>query len=256
MTSEIALAAGRLRCQVLPGLGASIGGLWFGQRPVLAAAAPGELRSARQAGCHPLVAFSGGDHAALHWQGTSHPQVQRQPPEPHAVHGLGWQRPWTVLEADDRFALLAYEHRADAAWPYAFDVSQTLRLGEDSLELSLSLTNQAATPAPASLGWAPRFLRGTRSHLRFQADPGLDADGATLVEDRRHDNWAGTLDLHAEALHVRLASNLRHLVVYADPRNDFVTLAPVSPTAGARLLAPGATLTADLTLTFALETNR
>ena len=38
-------------------------------------------------------------------------------PEPHAIHGVGWQRPWSVLDSDDSFAMLAYEHRADASWP-------------------------------------------------------------------------------------------------------------------------------------------
>ena len=107
--------------------------------------------------------------ATLLWQGTQHPLVRNNGAEPHAIHGVGWQRPWEVLESDSDFAMLAYEHRPDAAWPFAFDSSQTLRLRGGTLELTLSLTNQSQRPAPAGLGWHPYFVKRGRSRISFEA---------------------------------------------------------------------------------------
>ena len=52
--------------------------------------------------------------------------------------------------------------KADAAWPFAFDASQAFRLSEGVLELSLSLTNQSASPAPAGRGRAGGRRLGSR----------------------------------------------------------------------------------------------
>ena len=107
----------------------------------------------RLAGSYPLVPFSNRvAQARLKWAGTSHPLVQNNAAEPHAIHGVGWQRPWEVLEADAQFALLSYEHKPDADWPFAFDTSQAFRLRDDEIELTLSITNQSSQAAPA-LAW-------------------------------------------------------------------------------------------------------
>ena len=101
----IRLESEGLVCTIEPQLGSCIGSLWLDGVPVLRST--GETPpSARQSGCHPLVS--------------------KKAPEPHAIHGVGWERPWTVLDGDDGFVMLAFEHGADAAWPFAFDSSQTL----------------------------------------------------------------------------------------------------------------------------------
>ncbi|MBP6765706.1 MAG: aldose 1-epimerase, partial [Rubrivivax sp.] len=143
------LQAGGLRCELRPELGGCLAGLWLDGEPVLRSTPAAQLDTVRQSACYPLVPFSNRvAHATLQWQGTSHPLVRHRADEPHAIHGVGWQRPWAVLEADAQFAMLAFEHRPDASWPFAFDCSQTLKLSETALELTLSITNQSATPAP------------------------------------------------------------------------------------------------------------
>ena len=61
--------------------------------------------------------------------------------EPHAIHGVGWQRAWRVLEAGVDFARLSYEHQPDETWPFAFVAVQTFRLTTNELVLTLHVEN-------------------------------------------------------------------------------------------------------------------
>jgi aldose 1-epimerase len=242
----VQLQAGSLVCELEPRLGGCIAGLWLSGVPVLRSTPAAQLASARQAGSYPLVPFSNRiAQATLQWEGTQHPLVRNNEPEPHAIHGVGWQRPWQVLESDERFALLAYEHPADAAWPFAFDSSQTVRLSGEALELTLSLTNQSPVPAPAGLGWHPFFIKRPQSRISFDATGrwemggdklptrripslGLDADCASLDVDHCYDGWGGLVHLRDELIHVRVTSNLSRLVVFTNATRDTVAIEPVS----------------------------
>jgi aldose 1-epimerase len=267
-------------CAIEPQLGGCIAGLWLDGVPVLRSTRE-PLASARQSGSYPLVPFSNRiERATLRWQGTSHPLVNNNAPEPHAIHGVGWQRPWTVLDSDDSFAMLAYEHRADAAWPFAFDSSQTLRLRGKALELTLALTNQSPEPAPVGLGWHPYFIKRPGSRIAFQATgrwemgpdklpttrspaPGLDADCASLDVDHCFDGWNGVVSLRDELLHTTIRSNLRRLVVFTNGSRDTIAIEPVShvnnatnlvaagadaDALGLHTLQPGETLTAQMSI--------
>jgi aldose 1-epimerase len=242
----IELRHGALRLALRPDLGGCIAGLWLGDVPVLRSTEGPALDSVRKSACFPLAPFSNRiAQARLLWDGTSHPLVQNFAPEEHAIHGVVWQRPWEVLEATDSFAMLACEHPADHAWPFAFDCSQTFKLAGDGLEMTLSMTNQSGKPAPAGLGWHPYFVKRTGSHIAFDATgrwemgpdklptehtatPGLDADCAALDVDHCYDGWAGSVQLHDGVLRSRLTSNLNRLVVFTNDSKDFVAVEPVS----------------------------
>ena len=246
MSHGISLTSGELRCDLVPELGASIAGLWWRDKRILRSTPAGQLTQVREAGCYPLVPFSNRiAHARLHWNGTSHPLVQNFSPEPHSIHGVGWLRPWAVLEASDDFALLSYEHRPDAGWPFAFDCSQGFRLGPSALELTLSGTNQSDHAAPFGLGWHPFFVKRPDSHLAFEASgrwdmdaanlptrraasAGMDADCAGLTVDHCFDGWTGSARLHDSQMDVCLSSSLGHLVVFTNDSRDFVAVEPVS----------------------------
>jgi aldose 1-epimerase len=253
------LRSGALVCEIEPRLGGCIAGLWLGTVPVLRSKPAAQLTSARESGSYPLVPFSNRiAQATLQWQGTRHPLVRNNGEEPHAIHGVGWQRPWEVLESEGEFALLAYEHRPDSAWPFAFDCSQTFRVREDTLELTLSLTNQSGRTAPAGLGWHPFFVKRARSRISFQAtgrwemgpdklptqrrpSQGLDAACAFLDVDHCFDGWTGTVHLRDELLHTRVTSGLSRLVVFTNDARDFVAIEPVSHVNNAMsLVAAGA----------------
>jgi aldose 1-epimerase len=279
MTKPISLVADDLRCDIVPELGAAISGLWLGDVPVLRSMPGSMLTSVRESGCYPLVPFSNRiAHATLQWNGTSHPLVQNVASGPHAIHGVGWQRPWTVLEADPHVVLMSFEHAADAAWPFAFDTSQAFRLEAGALELSLSVTNQSAQAAPLGLGWHPFFVKRAGSRIGFQAtgrwemgddklpthrtttSGGLDRDCAALDVDHCFDGWDGMVHLRDELLHTRLSSNLDRLVVFTNDLRDFIAVEPVShvnnainmaqatpvsgPGLGVRILQPGESMTA------------
>ncbi len=246
MNPAVQLVNGPLRCELSARLGACIAGLWIGDVPVLRSTPAHALSEVRLAGCYPLVPFSNRvGHATLVWNGTRHSLERNFAAEPHSIHGVGWQRPWQVLEASDVFASMSFEHRPDASWPFAFDCSQTFRLGPDALELTLSGTNQSDRPAPFGLGWHPYFVKRAHSHIRFRAGgrwemgadhlpthhtpgEGLDADCAELAVDHCFDHWNGAVLLHDARMAVRITSSLDHLVVFTNATRDFVAIEPVS----------------------------
>lgn len=282
MSPPIILSGGGLRCEIKPDLGGCIAGLWLDDVPVLRSTPAAELATARLAGSYPLVPFSNRvGHATLKWQGTSHPLVQNNGPEPHAIHGIGWQRPWQVLDQDEQLLMLACEHRADASWPFAFDASQTLRIKGNTLELTLSMTNQSATPAPAGIGWHPYFAKRPGSRISFEAagrwemsdeklpthrQParGLDTDCAMLDVDHCFDGWGGLVELRDELIHTRITSSLSRLVVFTNSTRDFVAIEPVShvnnainlldagagqaDALGIEVLAPGESMSAQMSI--------
>ena len=246
MQNSLTLRNTDLVCDLKPELGGCIAGLWLGGIPVLRSTPARDLHSVRQAASYPLVPFSNRvGHATLQWQGTDHPLVQNWGPDPHAIHGVGWERPWTVLDAADNFALLSYEHKADASWPFDFDCSQAFRLEPQALELSLSITNQSPVAVPVGLGWHPFFVKRAGCHIQFDAtgrwemgpdklpthrapSQGLNTACATLDVDHCFDGWAGTVDLRDSLLHTRVRSGLGRLVVYSTPTSESIAIEPVS----------------------------
>lgn len=242
----IELKSGALRCEIEPALGGCIAGLWLGDEPVLRSTPAARLASARLAGSYPLVPFSNRiGQARLQWEGTLYPLVRNNGDEPHAIHGVGWQRPWEVLDTDGNYALLAYEHRPDDNWPFAFDCSQTLRLNDKGLELTLAITSHSQEPAPAGLGWHPYFVKRPGSRIAFSAtgrwemggdklptahqpSRGLDAECAALDVDHCFDGWDGTAHLRDEVMHVRIHSSMTRLVVFTNGTRDYIAIEPVS----------------------------
>ena len=280
MTPTLHLRAETTICELRPDLGGCITGLWLAGVPVLRSAEHGDVPTARASGCYPLVPFSNRvAHATLQWNGTGHPLVRNNAPEPHAIHGVGWQRAWSVLEQTDQFALLAHEHRADDAWPFAYDASQSIRVTPGSVELTLSVTNQSPTPAPMGLGWHPYFVKRHRSRIAFDAtgrwemgddklptrhlpSRGLDGDCAQLDVDHCFDGWRGVVRLKDEQLRTRITSSLSRLVVFTNDTRDFIAIEPVShvnnalgvpgkPLAdaqalGVKVLQPGESMSVDM----------
>lgn len=275
----IELRAGALRCELVPELGGAVAGLWLDGVPVLHSTPAARLPSARQAGCQALVPYSNRiGQAAVVWQGTQQPLVRHPGDVPRNILGLVGQRPWEVLDEDAASVMLACEHRADSAWPFAFDCSHTLRLQPTGLDLTLAVTNQSGQPAPLGLGWRTLLpLRpGARVALHaggrwsFDADrhptqrhagTGLEAEAAGLAEDACFDNWDGVATLWDAQLRVRIRSELTRLVLAADAAQGTLLLQPAShvpnavhryatgaPAAdlGLAMLQPGESLIAQL----------
>ena len=88
---------------------------------------------------------------------------------PHSLHGLGWQRPWTVLDAQERSARLIHGHDGGPGWPWCYSAEQRVRIDESGLRIVLTLTNEDQRPMPAGLGLHPYFPLDTATRLTFRS---------------------------------------------------------------------------------------
>jgi aldose 1-epimerase len=259
----LVLTHGALRCDISPALGGCIAGLWCDGIAVLRSTPGEQLQSVRLSGSYPLVPYSNRQaFGRMRWAGVDYPLTPNFPPEPHAIHGVGWERAWSVADSDAQSATLHYQHTPDASWPFAFDATQIFHLERDphngdALELTLRITNTAPVAAPVGLGWHPYFAKHPGARVAFAAQGrwemdadklpthrlphvGLQADCATLTVDHCFDGWSGTVHLQDDLLDTRISSDLAQLVVFTTPARENIAVEPVSHTNNAlNLLALG-----------------
>jgi len=274
-SNPVELRAGELRLVLRPDLGGCIAGLWRGELPVLRSS--DALEAARQSGCYPLAPYSNRlGYRHFRWQGHEYTTQPNFDDSPHSLHGVAWQRPWSVMSASANEAELSYTHAGDADWPFAFTLRQRFVLTPAALEVHFSFTNSAALPQPVGLGWHPYFPKRARSRLhieltdRWESDatqlptrrvpqPGIDGDVANLSFDHCFEGWRGAARIRDEKLSLTLTSSLPYLVVFTPQDRDYFCVEPVShvsnaihmsdPLAhGLRKLAPGATFDAWMKL--------
>jgi aldose 1-epimerase len=248
MTTDVSLqlTAGALRLALRPDLGGCIAGLWHDVMPVLRSTEPALLAASRPSGCYPLVPYSNRlGYRHFRWGGHEYKTQANFDDSPHSVHGVGWQRPWTVASARADDAVLQLSHPGDADWPFAFDAQQVFALTPGALNLGLSIINTAPHAAPVGLGWHPYFPKRARSRLHIElsdrwesdasglptrkvAQPGIDGDVANLGFDHCFEGWKGPAKLRDECLRVRISSSLPYLVVFTPALKDYYCVEPVS----------------------------
>jgi aldose 1-epimerase len=95
--------------------------------------------------------------------------MQPNTADPDCIHGDGWLAEWEVVSQTSCEAVLRYVHRKNQSSPYAYDVTQTVRLDGDALTLALAVTNISRTPLPFGLGFHPFFPRTPHTRLKAQA---------------------------------------------------------------------------------------
>jgi aldose 1-epimerase len=240
------LRRGALRLTLRPDIGGAIAGLWLDDLPVLRSVEPAALTNARESASYALVPYSNRiGERQFEWRGRRYSTASNWPGEPHSLHGVGWMKPWQVMQRADDRVTLALTHPSDAHWPFAFHAEQTFELSDTALRVTLVVANIDARETPMGLGWHPYFVRRARSrvHLelthRWDADAGklpthrvaqntLDADVAVLDLDNCFDGWSGPARIRDEKLSLRLTSSLNHAVIYAPPGQDFFCVEPVS----------------------------
>jgi aldose 1-epimerase len=250
--------------ELAPATGGAIASFRLRGRDVLRATPP-DARTAgdvRRHACYPLVPYSNRiARATLRARsGATFALARNFGDHPHAIHGIGWQRPWSVAACDPREATLGLEHRprggADPGWPFAFAARQHLALRATSrtatLTMTLSIENTGKAAFPFGLGWHPFFPRSAGTLLGFEAAGVWRNDDTQLPQrweatpadlsfappralgDELVDNvftgWRGRAELRGGPVEVRLEADgaLAWLVVYAPPGRDFLAIEPVS----------------------------
>lgn len=103
----------------------------------------------------------------------------------HAIHGLCFDRPWTVERSSETELELGFDLEA-TPWPFGGGIEQMVRLGPGELRLRAELLCTRAA-MPAAMGWHPWFLRGPGEDvlLRVPADEMLVAEGELLPTGER-----------------------------------------------------------------------
>ncbi len=180
MTDTIELSAGSARVVIAPAIGGSIAAFQCDGEAILRptpewALAEGAVRSFA---CFPLIPFSNRiADATLHWTGREYGLMRYIDAEPHAIHGNGWQRTWSVTRHEPSRLAIELEHDASGArareWPFPYRARQRFALVADALaatlELGLDIENTGGDAFPFGLGWHPYFGRDGETELGFAA---------------------------------------------------------------------------------------
>lgn len=237
------LHAGALRLALRADLGGCIAGLWHRDTEVLRSVDPVRLEEVASAACFPLVPYANRlGHAHFRFRGKEHTTVAHAG-EPHSLHGVGWQRPWTIESHTAQDAVLRLVHQPDADWPYAFEVIQHVNLTPDALGVQLVFTNTGDSLQPVGLGWWASFPKRARSRLHIElaqrweddvthlpirkhAQPGVDGHVSHLDFDNAFEGWSGPARIRDERFSLQLHSATPYLVLRSHPDDDHFSIAP------------------------------
>jgi aldose 1-epimerase len=167
----VILAHGADRCELLPQVGGSIGAWTVQGQQMLRAASAASIAARNPLGMasFPLVPYSNRiGNAVFQWKGKPVQLVRNFAPEPHSIHGVGFERPWLCADHTGESAELTLNHQPDDCWPWAFEARQRITISEQQLTLDLTATNRAPHAAPLAFGHHP-YLPHPGAHLTFAA---------------------------------------------------------------------------------------
>jgi aldose 1-epimerase len=283
----LTLTSGASSIVVAPEYGAGLTGWLLGRTALLRRALPEASADgdSHAMGLFPLLPYGnriGG--ARFIWQGQEYQLAHNFGDHPHSIHGLGWQRAWTVVRAGQGAGTLTLDHRPDLSWPFAFQAEVTYGLSGSGLTVAMRLTNRHGADAPAGLGVHPFFPKAHDPALRFNATgawengadalpsrngkmpPGWQHKAARPVSQSRLDNcftgWDGVAVIQAGpgSLRIEASAVFRQLQVFTPHWADFFCVEPVShipdavnrpglpPEQAMHVLAPDETLSGTIRL--------
>jgi aldose 1-epimerase len=178
-TDILTLSHGVERCELVPALGGSIAAWTVNGQGMMRSASAVSIAANDPFGMasFPLVPYSNriGD-GSFEWGGECFALARNFPPEPHAIHGVGFQRPWQVRARAADSVTLALNHRPGGSWPFAFEAEQRITLSDGRLAIEMMVVNLADRAVPLAFGHHPYFPRGG-AVLKFRAQ------GVWLVGD-------------------------------------------------------------------------
>jgi aldose 1-epimerase len=253
---QVVLRAGDARVVVRPAAGGRFGSVELAGAELLITGSPdGPIHW----GAYPMVPWAGRiRNGRFSFRGHEHQLPLGMPP--HAIHGVVFDRPWTVIEQTPASAALSIE--LDDRWPFRGRVTQRIMVEPGGLEAVLRL--EADDAMPVTMGWHPWFRRRIGGSdaapvaLRFDPDrmlvrdptgiptgelveptPGPWDDAFTDLRSNPVLEWPGRLRLE-------ISSTCRWWVAYTQPVDalcvepqsgppDAVNSAPVVVEAGGTL---------------------
>jgi aldose 1-epimerase len=223
-----------------------------------AAAAALEAHSPLGMASFPLVPWCNPIRAGrFTWNGRTVELAPNYGESPHTIHGLGWQRAWSVVERDAASLVLSCSERGDGAWPFPFEATQRYAVDPVGLSIEVELRNTGTGSMPAGIGHHPYFphrREGTGTRVQAQVDaiwlsddeamptrlsrdhPSVAAlrRGMAIADHRLDNNFIGfghraTIDWpDGSALTVAAEPPLDCFVLYTPASEDFFVLEAVS----------------------------
>jgi aldose 1-epimerase len=229
--AELVLAVGDARVVVLARDGGRLGSVTIGGRELLVA---GDPRDPISWGSYPMAPWAGRVNLGRF---TFDGQVHQLPISmaPHAIHGVVYDRPWSVV-AEDTIGI-----DLDERWPFRGRVVQRFTVLEDGLEVTMTVT--ADERMPAVIGWHPWFRRvpdGIPTGERVPPTAGPWDDAFTDLATDPVLEWPGQLRLS-------ISSSCPWWVVYSMPEHAICVEPQSGPPDGLDpspdVVAPGRPLT-------------
>ncbi|CAD6530293.1 aldose 1-epimerase [Paraburkholderia sabiae] len=272
--------------RVAPSLGGAIvDARWHG-RDVLRPTPAAELEACnvRKTACYPLVPFSNRiAFGTFRFGDARYTLAKNLAGMAHAIHGVGFQQAWSVHASDANSIDLRIAHAPDEHWPFAFEAQQRIAIEDDTLTLSMRITNTDSRATPCGAGWHPFFPLDTASgetHLHTAWTSMLVSDANDLpcastpppqfgaldntVVDNCFTGWSGSARIDTPHHRISIDANdtLRCAVLFRPAGQTFFAFEPVSHANNAlngneppmHVLAPRETLEARMTL--AMESLR
>jgi aldose 1-epimerase len=97
----------------------------------------------------------------------------------HPLHGIGWRKPWRVLDQSATTLSLGLTHTGDEDWPWIFSTRQDFSLFDDHVVHTIAVTNEDARSFPSSLGPHPYF-NASDAIISFDAQALWEISGEAL----------------------------------------------------------------------------
>jgi len=250
----IELTAGDWSAQLRPDIGGALAALRYRGVDVLRPM-PETANDPLQSACFPLAPWCNRIRDGhFTFAGREVVLPRNFPPEPHSLHGLSWQRPWSVESRVENKCVLADDYDGSGPWPWAYGARKRIRLGPKGCAITLVVTNYADEPMPTGLGLHPYFRRRPETEVQFKADHVLlsgedllptgigapadhfgDFTGGTFPPAQTIDHcfakWSGSASLRDDLGTIAIAADgAPHLHLYAPADGSALCLEPVSHT--------------------------
>jgi aldose 1-epimerase len=261
VTKPLRIVCGESECLLLPHNGGSIG-QWNVRGQAMLRRGVSDHDPLGTAS-FPLVPYSNRiANAQFPWAGEAVSLRSHPIAAPHAIHGVGWQRPWDVTHMSGDRACLSLHHDADDDWPWPFHAEQSVSVGPDWLLIDMTVQSCADQLVPLAFGHH-LYFDNSSANLRFSAEciypvgsDDLPQDPAALdrtsdfstglpVQGSALDNCFGGWDGRAEIrwddreFAVQIEADMPNAVVYTPCGSDYFCFEPVPHISNALSRADG-----------------